>query len=141
MRGSSGCGRRSRTSAGSTQPDPVQAWRDRLARLAEVSRRLNELRLDALHFEGPGTDLTIGLLPSSRWISGQMTNVDNIVHTANLPTEEVFTAPDPARVDGTVTSTKPLFTSGTIVAGLPRPSTAAARSRSRPSTAPERCAT
>ncbi len=100
------------------EPDPVQAWRDRLARLAEVSGRLNELRLDALRFEGPGTDLTIGLLPSSRWISGQMTNVDNIVHTANLPTEEVFTAPDPARVDGTVTSTKPLFTSGTIVTGL-----------------------
>jgi aminopeptidase len=100
------------------EPDPVQVWSDRLRRLAEVSRRLNELQLDALHFEGPGTDLTIGLLPSSRWISGQMTNVDNVVHTANLPTEEVFTAPDPARVDGTVTSTKPLFTAGTIVAGL-----------------------
>ena len=88
------------------------------SRLAEISARLNELRLDALHFEGPGTDLTIGLLPGSRWISGQMANVDNVVHTANIPTEEVFTAPDPTRVDGTVTSTKPLFSSGTIITGL-----------------------
>jgi aminopeptidase len=100
------------------EADPVQAWSARLDRLAEVSARLNEMRLDALHFEGPGTNLTIGLLPGSRWISGQMTNVDNIVHTANIPTEEVFTAPDPTRVDGTVTSTKPLFSSGTIITGL-----------------------
>lgn len=100
------------------QPDPAQAWSDRLARLGEISTKLNELRLDALHFEGPGTDLRVGLLAGSRWISGQMTNVDDVLHTANIPTEEVFTAPDPMRVDGTVTSTKPLFTSGTIISGL-----------------------
>ena len=43
-----------------------------------------------------------------------MTNVHGIIHTANLPTEETFTAPDPTRVDGAVTATKPLFTPGTI---------------------------
>jgi aminopeptidase len=100
------------------EPDPLQAWSARLGRLAEISAALNAVQLDALHFEGPGTDLTVGLLPSSRWTSAQMRTVDNVVHTVNVPTEEVFTAPDPARVDGTVTSTKPLFTSGTVITGL-----------------------
>jgi len=44
--------------------------------------------------------------------------VDGIVHVPNIPTEEVFTTPDPERVNGFVTATKPLFTSGTTVTGL-----------------------
>jgi aminopeptidase len=100
------------------EPDPVQEWNRRIRRLAEVAAKLNELELDALHYEGEGTDLTIGLLPSSRWISGQLETVDGVVHTPNIPTEEVFTAPDPTRVEGTVTSTKPLFASGSIISGL-----------------------
>ena len=72
----------------------------------------------ALHFEGPGTDLTIGLLPSSHWIAADFETVDGIDSRPNLPTEEVFTTPDPERVDGTVTATKPLFTAGTTITGL-----------------------
>ena len=90
------------------EPDPQAAWRRRLEVLARAEARLNELRLDALHFAGPGTDLTLGLLPSSRWMSGITETVDGIPFMANLPTEEVFTAPDPARADGVVRSTKPL---------------------------------
>jgi aminopeptidase len=71
-----------------------------------------------VRFEGPGTDLTIGLLPSSQWIAATFTTVDGVVHQPNIPTEEVFTTPDPERVDGMVASTKPLFTSGTTVTGL-----------------------
>lgn len=100
------------------QPDPAAAWRTRLDRLQEVAGKLNALGLDALHFHGPGTDLSIGLLPSSRWQDASMTTVDGIAHVANLPTEEVFTTPDPQRVDGFVTSTKPLFTSGAVITGL-----------------------
>ncbi|HWC25823.1 MAG TPA: aminopeptidase, partial [Solirubrobacteraceae bacterium] len=81
-------------------------------------RRLGERRFDALHFEGPGTDLRVGLLPSSRWISARFETVDGIVHMPNLPSEEVFTTPDPARVDGFVRSTKPLVAGGTIIRGL-----------------------
>ena len=46
-----------------------------------------------------------------------MTTVDGVSHIPNLPTEEVFTAPDPQRADGVVTATKPLDVSGTLVAG------------------------
>jgi aminopeptidase len=100
------------------EPDPVAAWETRLSYLQRVSRALDELRLDRVRFQGPGTDLTIGLLPSSRWQAAKFHTVDGLGHQPNIPTEEVFTTPDPERVDGTVRSTKPLFTSGTTVTGL-----------------------
>ncbi len=95
------------------EPDPEAAWLERLEQLEAVSTKLNELHLDALRYDGPGTDLTVGLLPGSRWISGRMTTIHGITSTVNLPTEETFTAPDPLRVDGTVTATKPLLIPGT----------------------------
>jgi aminopeptidase len=100
------------------EPDPVAAWTKRMGGLIEVAGKLDSLRLDALRFEGPGTDLTIGLLPSCRWVCAQITTVGGIVHHPNLPTEEVFTSPDPERVDGYVRSTKPLFVSGALITGL-----------------------
>jgi aminopeptidase len=100
------------------EPDPVAAWETRLAELEATAHKLDALALDSLRFEGSGTDLTVGLLHSSRWASGWLETVDGIRHAANLPTEEVFTTPDPERVDGVVSSTKPLFTSGTVITGL-----------------------
>ncbi len=95
------------------EPDPEAAWTERIEQLEAVSAKLNDLSLDALRYEGPGTDLTVGLLSGSRWISGRMTTIHGIESTVNLPTEETFTAPDPVRVDGTVTATKPLLIPGT----------------------------
>jgi aminopeptidase len=97
---------------------PEAAWRERTAALKAAAERLTERAFDALHLEGPGTDLTIGLLPSSRWIGGGDSTVDGVPHMPNLPTEEVFTAPDPERVEGTVRATMPLFTQGRIIEGL-----------------------
>ena len=101
------------------EPDPIDAWRSRVDRLGEVASRLSELRLDAVRFDGPGTELTVGLFPSSAWETAGMETVEGIRHLANLPTEEVFTTPDPERVEGRVRSTRPLaLFDGTIVRGL-----------------------
>jgi aminopeptidase len=100
------------------EDDPVEAWRRRSAELQSVAVRLTEMRLDALRFRGPGTDLTVGLLPTSRWVGGGEKTVDGIAHMANLPTEEVFTSPDPARTSGVVRATKPLEMGGSTVLGL-----------------------
>jgi len=97
------------------EPDPTAAWKERLAQLEAHAEKLTALRLDSLHFVGPGTDLTIGLLPSSRWVSGRGQTRSGITYTANLPTEEVFTAPDPERAHGHVTATKPLLVPGSAV--------------------------
>jgi aminopeptidase len=100
------------------EADPVSAWRSRLDRLRKVATTLDRLELDRVHFQGPGTDLTIGLLPGSRWIAAQLETDRGVVHMPNIPTEEVFATPDPERVDGRVRTTKPLFTSGRLIREL-----------------------
>jgi aminopeptidase len=100
------------------EDDPVAAWRERSRSLASVAERLTTQHFDAIRFEGPGTDLTIGLLPTSEWNGGGDETAEGISHMANLPTEEVFTTPDPERADGIVRATKPLYTQGLIIEGL-----------------------
>ncbi len=100
------------------EDDPVAAWRKRARALGETAARLTALRFDALRFSGPGTELTVGLLPSSTWQGGLDSTADGIEHLANLPTEETFTAPDPARVDGIVRATRPLVVADTVISGL-----------------------
>ena len=101
------------------EDDPVAAWRERADLLTAVAERLTQRNFDALHYEGPGTDFTVGLIPGARWAAARFERADGLEHMPNIPTEEVFTSPDPARVDGTVTSTKPLvLTDGTVVRNL-----------------------
>ena len=100
------------------EDDPVAAWSEHIARLEARSARLNELRLDAVRFRGDGTDLTVGLLPESTWGGAVEETVKGVRHVPNMPTEEVFTAPDLRRSEGVVRSTKPLAFRGTMVRGL-----------------------
>ncbi len=102
------------------EPDPAAAWLERIEEIFRVARRIDALDLDALRFEGPGTDLTVGLLPSSRFAKegGSSTTRTGVRHIPNLPTEELFTTPDPLRADGVVAATKPLDVSGALVEGL-----------------------
>jgi aminopeptidase len=98
------------------EPDPIAAWRERADTLVSVAGRLTECGFDALHYEGPGTDLTVGLLRDAEWQAARFETIDGIEHMPNLPTEEVFTTPDPRRADGYVSSTKPLvLIDGTVV--------------------------
>jgi aminopeptidase len=102
------------------EPDPAQAWHDRIEQIWESARRLDELDLDALHFVGPGTDLTVGLLPSSRFAKegGSSQTRTGVRHVPNIPTEEVYTTPDPERTEGVVRATKPLDVAGSLVTDL-----------------------
>jgi aminopeptidase len=100
------------------EPDPGAAWRARAADLAGSAERLTHAQLDSLHFEGEGTDLRVGLLPGVRWLAGGLTTEWGREHVANIPTEEVFTSPDPERTEGVVRSTKPLLVNGRAVTGL-----------------------
>src|SRR4051794_12848169 len=102
------------------EPDPAAAWQARLAELHDAGRRVDAHRFTTLHFEGPGTDLTVGLLPTSRFSSETpgMQTIDGVVHAPNLPTEEVSTSPDPLRTEGVVPATKPLDVGGTVIRDL-----------------------
>jgi aminopeptidase len=102
------------------EPDPSRAWRERIEQIWQVASKLDGLDLDALHFSGPGTDLTVGLLPSSRFAKegGASHTRTGVQHIPNIPTEEVYTTPDPERTNGHVTATKPLDVAGSLVTGL-----------------------
>ena len=101
------------------EPDPLAAWEERIVALERAAEAMNDGGFDAIHFEGEGTDLTIGLLPTSTWRMARWSTVDGIRHLPNVPSEEVFTSPDPERVEGHVRATKPLvLTDGTLVRGL-----------------------
>ena len=100
------------------EPDPVGAWRTHIEKLVARAEHLNERRLDALRFRGPGTDLTIGLSERARWSTAAEETIDGRRHVVNMPTEEVFTTPDRRRTEGIVRSTTPLALSGTLVRDL-----------------------
>lgn len=99
-------------------PDPVAAWQQHDAKLKARAASLNAHRFDAIRFRGPGTDLTVGLLAASRWMSASFETQAGIVHIPNLPTEEVFTSPDWRRTEGHVRATYPLSVTGAVVRDL-----------------------
>ncbi|MBN8941956.1 MAG: aminopeptidase [Rhizobiales bacterium] len=95
--------------------DPVAAWGAHNAGLRRRTQWLNEQRFHALHFSGPGTDLTVGLADGHAWQGGASTAKNGVTCNPNIPTEEVFTTPHARRVDGHVSSTKPLSYQGTLI--------------------------
>ncbi|HVV39768.1 MAG TPA: aminopeptidase [Nitrobacter sp.] len=95
--------------------DPVAAWTQHNAALRSRTEWLNSQRFHALRFSGPGTDLTVGLADGHEWVGGASTARNGIVCNPNIPTEEVFTTPHALRVEGHVTSTKPLSYQGTLI--------------------------
>jgi aminopeptidase len=101
------------------EPDPPAAWDERMSVLGDAAMRITARSFDAIELRGPGTELTIGMLHTHRFWAADFQRADGLRHLPNLPTEEVFTTPDPRRADGHVTSTKPLvLRDGTIVRGL-----------------------
>jgi aminopeptidase len=95
--------------------DPIAAWAEHNAKLHEKSAWLNQNRFSALHFKGPGTDLTVGLADGHEWHGGSSTAKNGVTCNPNIPTEEVFTTPHAHRVEGHVSSTKPLSYNGILI--------------------------
>ena len=101
------------------EDDPVAAWNSRMDANERAANRLTELAFDALRYHGPTIDLELGLLPTSKWHHTRFSTADGHVHHPNIPSEEVFTSPDPQRAEGWAESTKPLvLIDGSVVRGL-----------------------
>lgn len=96
-------------------PDPVAAWAAHNADLARRCALLNGARFDALHFRAPGTDLRVGLADGHFWQGGASQARNGVRCNPNIPTEEVFTTPHAARVEGYVRATKPLSHQGSLI--------------------------
>ena len=100
------------------EPDPTEAWKRHIETLTTRAVELNKRRFSGLHYEGPGTDLTVGLIPDAMWAAAEIKTSWGLTHRPNLPTEEVFTTPDYRQTEGVVRSTRPLTLSGTVVRDL-----------------------
>lgn len=99
--------------------DPVAAWREHIAGLRTRAEGLNARGFEALRFQGPGTNLTLGLLRGAIWIAAGFETTWGREMIANMPTEEVFTTPDNRVAEGTVAATRPFqLIGGPTVEGL-----------------------
>jgi aminopeptidase len=101
-----------------TEPDPVAAWMEHIQNMTKRGKYMQAKKYSALHYNAPGTDLTLGLPPGHRWISARMPAENGVDFTANMPTEEIFTLPDRHRADGTVIATFPLSYGGSLIEGI-----------------------
>ncbi|WP_010273114.1 aminopeptidase [Paenibacillus senegalensis] len=95
--------------------DPVRAWEEHNETLHKKVDTLNSKHFHKLHYTAPGTDLTIELPAKHIWVGASSTNERGTSFMANMPTEEVFTAPLREGVNGYVSSTKPLSYGGNII--------------------------
>jgi len=100
------------------QPDPIAVWEKHNADLHRRTDFLNNRRYRALKYAGPGTDLMLGLADDHFWKGGGGKALNGVFCNANIPTEEVFTAPHKDRVDGVLRSTKPLSYQGSLIDGI-----------------------
>ncbi|NJE33757.1 aminopeptidase [Megasphaera sp. SW808] len=96
--------------------DPLADWDAHLANLAARRQWMTEQHFTALHYTNSlGTDLTIRLPENHIWQGGAETSASGISFNANIPTEEIYTAPRADGVDGVVYSTKPLVYNGNVI--------------------------
>ncbi|AFA48324.1 aminopeptidase [Acetobacterium woodii] len=98
------------------QDDAVKAWNDHKTFLAQKCKILNTAHFDALHYQNSlGTDFTVGLQKDHIWEGGGEFTPEQIYFFANMPTEEIFTAPDRNRAEGKLVSSLPLSYQGNII--------------------------
>lgn len=96
--------------------DPLADWDAHLANLAARRQWMTEQHFAALRYTNSlGTDLTIRLPEKHIWQGGAETSASGISFNANIPTEEIYTAPRADGVDGVVYSTKPLVYNGNVI--------------------------
>lgn len=96
--------------------DAVALWRRHDAMLKARMETLNELRLESLHYHNSlGTDLTIHLPQGHIWTGGSGTCARGQEFMANIPTEEIFTAPRRDGVEGIVYASLPLCHDGNLI--------------------------
>jgi aminopeptidase len=98
--------------------DFLQGWKEHNTTLHKRARLLNELSIKALHFSGPGTDLSVALSERARWKGGTDNGPTGQPFEPNIPTEECFTTPDCRATNGTVRATRPFLVNGVLVEGL-----------------------
>lgn len=96
--------------------NPTKAWEEHIKTLEKRAEYLNKMDFEYIRFKnGLGTDLTVGLADGHKWLSANELAKDGVNFVANMPTEEVFTAPHRLKVDGVLKSAMPLCENGQVI--------------------------
>lgn len=98
--------------------DPLGEWKTHNEVLRKRAQKLSELKIKALHFKGPGTDLVVGLSERAIWKGGTDKSPRGVEYEPNIPTEECFTTPDYRATEGVVKATRPFLINGVLIKGL-----------------------
>jgi len=99
--------------------DPVAAWAKHTAQMQARLEKMNDYRFATLHYtSGNGTDFTVGLADDHVWCGGIEYDPQQTPFSANIPTEEIFTAPHRERAEGVVKSSRPLLYNGILIEDL-----------------------
>lgn len=93
----------------------VQKWIEHIDNLESRATLLNNKRFKKLHYKAEGTDIQVELPKEHIWMSGASKNGQNVPFIANMPTEEVYTAPLKTGVNGYVKNTKPFVYQGNVI--------------------------
>ncbi|RPJ09384.1 MAG: aminopeptidase [Spirochaetaceae bacterium] len=91
-----------------SERDPVAAWEKHIETLCARRKILDRLKIKRLIFKGKNVDLSAGLHDNARWLGGVSESKEGMVFLPNMPTEEVYTAPDFRTVEGSITTTRPV---------------------------------
>lgn len=96
--------------------NPLKAWEKHIETLNRRAKFLNDHNFEYIHMTSKnGTDLKVGLAKDHIWCAAQEMAQDGIAFTANMPTEEIFTAPHKYNVNGVVKNALPLVNQGNII--------------------------
>jgi aminopeptidase len=98
--------------------DAVGTWRKHAAGLKKRATHMNNKAFDALRYSAPGTSLEVGLPAGHVWTGANMLAENGVSFIANIPTEEIFSLAHMWRVEGEVSSTKPLIYNGSVIDGI-----------------------
>lgn len=94
----------------------VERWKEHVEATARRAKLLNEYNFRTLHYTNSlGTDLTITLPENHVWAGGSEDTPRGVEFVANMPTEEIFTAPRWDGVHGRVYAAMPLALNGNLV--------------------------
>lgn len=93
----------------------VQKWKEHIDHLESRAALLNAKQFKKLYYKADGTDIQVELPKGHIWLTGASKNAQSVPFIANMPTEEVYTAPLKTGVNGYVKNTKPLVYQGNII--------------------------
>jgi aminopeptidase len=102
---------------GPDDPPGSEGWATHAKRLRERARRLTELGLERVELRDAGTALEVRLPAATRWLGGPREQHGRET-SANFPTEENFTSPEPRATEGTFRCSRPLSFRGRTIRGI-----------------------